>query len=117
MQRQGYQSAVRVWRQRKYPLGASQYERSLGLPVVTVVPHDGDSIYRKHYRTVSLYYGRAVRQAVTVANSQLGLDYWAKSTDVISSAPEFYSNLHLCADSAINPASSTRNRALRFHPV
>ncbi|KAJ3650104.1 hypothetical protein Zmor_021812 [Zophobas morio] len=41
-------------------LESYKHERSLGLPVVAVLPRDGDSIYRQAYRTATL--------AVTVEN-------------------------------------------------
>ena len=61
----------------KLPIGSVVARAEFGAPGRGCSPtHDGDSIYRKHCRIAILYY----EQAVTVANSQLGLEYWPKST-------------------------------------
>ncbi|KAJ3651413.1 hypothetical protein Zmor_017457 [Zophobas morio] len=63
LQRQRHQSAI----------------REFGAPGRGCSPtHDGDSIYRKHCRPA--LQECLDDQVVTVAKSQLGLEYWAKST-------------------------------------
>ncbi|KAJ3650146.1 hypothetical protein Zmor_021853 [Zophobas morio] len=97
----------------------SEYTEIFGAPDRGCSPtHDGDFIYRKHCSTAHLHDEHAVRAGRRGRKLAVGSRLY-EANSVTSSRPPLTSiqTCVFCADGAINPTSSTRNRALRFCQV